>query len=186
MTSPILRRPAMDARYSGVAIAFHWGIALLVLINLFIGFGHELLPALRAWMPAHKSIGISVLVLTVARLAWRIGHRPPPLPAARPAWEKGAAHATHWALYALLLLIPLSGWMMVSGPGGRRPLDWFGAFPIPYLPVSKAGAGLGGSAHGLLGWAMLALVAIHVAAALRHHFLLRDGLLARMLPTRAR
>lgn len=171
-----------SARYSNVAIALHWVIALFVIINLIVGLGHDAVPALRAWMPGHKAIGITVLALTAARLAWRLGHRAPPLPPEVPGWERGVAHSAHALFYVLLILLPLSGWMMVSGPEHRRPLNWFGMFDIPYLPVSGATAHSGGSAHGVLGWLMLGLVVIHIAAALRHHFVLRDGLVARMLP----
>lgn len=170
------------ARYSRVAIAFHWTIAALVIVNMVIGIGHDYLPALRAAMGAHKSIGILVLALTLGRIAWRLGHRPPPLPAAMPAWEKGAAHAGHLGLYLLMLALPVSGWVMASNPERVRPLTFFGLFDIPYLPVSAAGAGAGHDAHGVLGWIMLALLALHIGAALRHHLVRRDGVLARMLP----
>ena len=179
-------RLPMNERYSGVAIAFHWTIALLVIVNLIVGVGHDAVPALRAWMPGHKAIGITVLALTVLRVAWRLLHRPPPLPAFTPAWERGVAHATHWALYALLLLMPLSGWAMVSGPEGRRPLSWFGIADLPYLPVGSTGASAGHEVHEILGWTMLALVVLHIAAALRHHLILRDSILLRMLPRGAR
>jgi cytochrome b561 len=169
-------------RYSRVAIAFHWTIAVLVIFNIAVGLGHDPIPALRALMPAHKAIGLTVLALTALRIAWRVAHRPPPLPADTPGWERGAAHATHWTLYLLLVLLPLSGWVMVSGPEGRRPLSWFGAFDLPYLPVTSPAAEGAAKAHGLLGWVMLTLVLLHVAAALRHHLLLRDQVLARMLP----
>jgi cytochrome b561 len=171
-----------DARYSRVAIAFHWTIALLVIVNLVIGIGHDAIPALRAFMPAHKSIGITVLVLTIGRIAWRLGHPAPPLPAGSPSWERAAAHTAHWGLYLLLLAMPLTGWLMSSGPEKRRPLNWFGMFDIPYLPASSASADFGHSAHGLLGWLMLALVVLHIGAALRHHLLLRDDVLVRMAP----
>ncbi|WP_293873768.1 MULTISPECIES: cytochrome b [unclassified Sphingomonas] len=169
-------------RYSGVAIAFHWTIALLVIVNLVIGIGHDAIPALRALMGAHKAIGLTVLLLTAGRIAWRIAHRPPALPAGTPAWEKGVAHATHWTLYLLMIALPLSGWLMVSGPGPHRPFLWFGLFDIPTLPVGKPLADLGGTAHGPLGWVMAALVVLHVAAALRHHLLLRDSVLVRIAP----
>ena len=78
--------------------------------------------------------------------------------------------------------MPLTGWLMVSGSDERRPLNWFGLFDIPYLPVSKAVGGFGHSAHGVLGWLMLALVVLHVAAALRHHLILRNAVLTRMAP----
>ncbi|KQT34643.1 cytochrome B [Sphingomonas sp. Leaf412] len=171
----------MGERYSRVAIAFHWTVALLVVVNLASGIGGDAVPALGALFPLHKAIGITVLVLTLGRVLWRLGHRPPALPPL-PAWERVAAHATHWTLYALLIVMPLSGWAMASNPERRRPLTWFGAFDIPYLPVSKAASGVGHEAHELLGWLMLALVLLHVAAALRHHLVLRDRVLARMLP----
>jgi len=123
-----------------------------------------------------------VLVLTAGRVAWRLVHRPPPLPPETRAWEKGVAHATHWTLYLLLIAMPVTGWLMVSGSDKRRPLDWFGLFDIPYLPVSKAAGGFGHEAHELLGWLMLALVVLHIAAALRHHLILRNAVLARMAP----
>ncbi|MGU3392278.1 cytochrome b [Sphingomonas sp. M1A8_2b] len=169
-------------RYSTVAIWFHWTIALLVILNLAVGLLHESVPALRAWMGAHQALGITILALTAARVAWRLAHRPPPLPARTPAWERGLAHTTHAALYLLMIAMPLTGWMMVSNPAKPHPIAWFGLFDIPQLPVSGAVASFGHNAHGLLGWLMLALVVLHIGAALRHHLLLRDTVLARMAP----
>ncbi len=169
-------------RYSTVAIWFHWTIALLVIVNLAVGLLDDPIPALRSWMGGHKAIGITILVLTLGRIMWRITNPAPPLPADVPVAEKGLAHATHFAFYALLLAMPLTGWMMVSGSDKRSPLNWFGLFDIPYLQVSKAAGGFGHSAHGVLGWLMLALVVLHVAAALRHHLILRNTVLARMAP----
>lgn len=169
-------------RYSTVAIWFHWTIALLVILNLAVGILHDPIPALRSWMGAHKAIGITVLVLTLGRVIWRITHPAPPLPAGTPGWEKGLAHATHGTLYLLMIAMPVTGWMMVSGSAKPGGLSWFGLFDIPYLPVSKATGGFGHSAHGVLGWLMVALVVLHVAAALRHHLILRNNVLARMAP----
>lgn len=178
-----MTRYATDtSRYSSVAIAFHWTIALLVIANLVIGIGHEGIPALRNLMGAHKAIGITVLALTAARVAWRLAHRPPPLPASTPDWQRGTAHLTHWALYALMIAMPLTGWAMVSAPDATRPLSWFGLFNVPLLPLSAGAADAGHSAHGVLGWLMLALVVLHVGAALYHHFVRRDYVLARMAP----
>ncbi|AXJ95655.1 MULTISPECIES: cytochrome b [unclassified Sphingomonas] len=177
-----MSRLPRDERYSTVAIWFHWGIAVLIIANLVIGIGHDSVPALRALMGAHFAIGLTVLALTVLRVAWRLGHRAPPYPAAMPAWEKGVAHANQWGLYLLMLALPLTGWLMVSGPGPSRPMTWFGLFIMPHLPASKAAAGFGHEAHGILGWAMVALVVLHVAAALRHHFVRRDQILSRMAP----
>ncbi len=169
-------------RYSTVAIWFHWTIALLVIVNLTVGLLHDSVPALRAWMGAHQALGLTVLALTAGRVAWRLAHRPPPLPAKTPAWERGLAHTTHAVLYLLMIAMPLTGWMMVSNPAKPHPIAWFGVFDVPPLPVSGAVAGLGHNAHGLLGWLMLGLVVLHIGAALRHHLLLRDPVLTRMAP----
>jgi cytochrome b561 len=179
-------RPNRGERYSRVAILFHWVIAVLVVVNLIVGLGHESIPAMRAWMPGHKAIGVTVLALTLARVAWRLSHRPPALPASVPAGERRLALAAHWALYALLLGMPLSGWVMVSSPEGRRPLTWFGTFDIPFLPVGAGASDTAATAHGVLGWTMLALVVLHVLAALRHHLILRDATLVRIAPWLAR
>lgn len=168
-------------RYTRVAMWLHWIIAVLIVANLAIGLLHDPVPAFRALMPAHKAIGITVLVLTLARIGWRLTHRAPAPLARMRRWQKIAAEAVHGLLYLLLLAMPLTGWALVSG-AYRRPMTWFGAFPLPFLPVSPATAGRADAAHGLLGWLMLALVAAHVAAALYHRLVLRDGVLGRMAP----
>lgn len=171
----------VSERYSRVAIAFHWTIAALVLVNLWIGLGGDSLPKDWTVMPVHKAIGITVLALTLARIAWRLAHPAPRLPDHLQPWERAASHISHFLLYAFMLIMPLSGWAMSSG-AKRRPLEWFGLFDIPYLPISPAVADIGHEVHELLGWGFVALIAVHFAAALRHHFLLRDNILARMLP----
>lgn len=173
---------ARGDRYSRGAIAFHWVIAALVLFNLWLGLFHEALP--REWkvMPVHRSIGMLVLVLTLGRIAWRLANRPPHLPDPMPAWERAAAKGMHLVLYALLLILPLTGWLLSSNPARPRPFEWFYLFQVPKLPATPALASGAHEAHELLGYLMTALVLIHIAAALRHHLLLRDGVLARMLP----
>lgn len=169
-------------RYSRGAIAFHWIIAALVLFNLWLGLFHDALP--REWkvMFVHKSVGVTILVLTLGRLLWRLTHRPPAFPLAMPGWEKAVAKATHAGFYALLLILPLTGWMFSSNPEKLRPVSWFNLFELPNLPVSADLAVAAKEVHEILGWTMAVLVALHIAAALRHHFLLRDNVLARMLP----
>ncbi|WP_416462385.1 cytochrome b [Sphingomonas sp. VDB2] len=169
------------ARYTSVARTLHWAIAILILLNLFFGFAHDALPKEWAVMPVHKSIGLTVLALTLVRIVWRLTHPAPPLPAAMPAWEKGAAHATHVLFYALMLILPLSGWIMSSA--GTRPLNWFFLFDVPKFGVGKEDAivGLSRRAHELLPWLWVALILLHVGAALRHHFMLKDDVLRRML-----
>lgn len=170
-------------RYSWGAIRLHWSIAALVLVNLMLGLFHESLLDGMTWgIPIHRAIGITVLALTLVRIAWRATHRPPPLPAGLAAWARSAAAIVHWSFYGLLLALPVSGWMLSSNPARLEPMSWFGLFPIPPLPITNAAAKLGHEAHGVLGYVMIALVAVHVGAALRHHFLLRYPVLGRMAP----
>jgi len=178
---------ARTDRYSTGAIWFHWTIALLVLVNLFIGLFHEsLLDGFDGAMPLHKSIGLLVLVLTIGRLGWRLAHQPPALPPGMPGWEKTAAHAMHWTLYALLLIMPLTGWIMSSHTRVPHPIWFFGLFQVPFLPVTRGAAGVAHESHELLGYLMTALVVLHIAAALRHHLILRNSVLLRMFPALGR
>lgn len=168
-------------RYTLVARILHWTMAVLILINLALGIGHDALPEGWPVMPVHKSIGLTVLALAVLRIAWRLTHPAPPLPGGMPRWERLAAGATHFLFYTFMLLMPLSGWIMTSA--GSRPLAWFFLFDVPKFPVSRGDAivGLSGGGHGIMGLLWLALILLHVGAALRHHFILKDGVLRRML-----
>jgi len=169
-------------RYSTGAIWFHWIIALLVIFNIVVGIFHEGVPALRALMPAHKAVGITVLVLTIARIAWRLGHRPPPLPGHLAAWERTTAITVRRIFYALMLLMPLSGWIMVSASTHPKPLPWFGLFDVPLLPVAHAAGSPAGTTHAVLGYLFAALAVLHILGALRHQLILRDSVLGRMIP----
>lgn len=170
------------SRYTRVAIGLHWAIALLIIVNLAIGLFADSL--FKGMIPAHKSIGMLVLALSLARLLWRLTHRPPPLPATVKPWEKGLAHAVHGLFYALMILIPLSGWVFTSASPKRYPLDFFGLFPLPMFPVAqdKATSDLVAERHEQLAWAMIGLLVLHLAAVLKHRFLDRDGTMERMLP----
>jgi cytochrome b561 len=173
---------AGPSRYTRVAIALHWTIALLIIVNLAIGLFHETL--FRGGIPLHKSIGMLVLLLSIVRLIWRLTHRPPPLPASVKRWEKGLAHGVHWLLYALMILIPLSGWVFTSASPKRHPLEFFGLFPLPMFPIAqdKGVSHVVAERHEQLAWAMIALLVLHIGAALKHRFLDRDRTLDRMLP----
>lgn len=168
--------------YSRVAIVLHWTIALLILGNIAGAILHEAVaPATgAAIMAAHKSIGLTVLALSLFRLGWRVSHGFPRFPDTTPRWDAVAARSTHLAFYAVMIGLPLLGWMMVSA--GDRPLTWFGLFDVPKLPVSPQVADWSHDAHVTIGLATLALVALHVAGALKHHLVDRDDVLARMLP----
>lgn len=173
---------ASAGRYSRGAIAFHWIIAALIVANIALVWLPDAVALPFARMPVHKAVGISVLFLSIARLAWRMTHRPPPLVSSLTRPEKLLARASHAAFYVLMIGMPLAGWAMSSGAEVRRPLTWFGLFDIPYLPVSRAVGDAAGEAHELGGFVLAALIVLHVAAALRHHWLLKDETLARMLP----
>jgi cytochrome b561 len=182
-TIPI-QRPARESysRYSKVAIALHWIIALLILGNIAGALLSEQVDKATAGaiMATHKSIGLTVLMLSIVRLLWRLTHPFPDFPGTTPRWDAVLARATHVAFYGLMIGIPLAGWIMVSA--GPRPLEWFGLFPWPKLPVSKSFADVAHDAHGILAFTTLGLAALHIAGALKHHFLDRDDVLARMLP----
>lgn len=170
-------------RYSRTAIFLHWAIAALILVNVPIGLFNEWIETLGAstmWL--HKSIGLTVLLLSLVRLGWRLAHRPPPLPEQLPGWRSAAARIVHRLFYALMILVPLSGWIRTSA--GSYPLTWFALFDVPKFPVERGSpeAAAAATAHEILAWSMIALILLHVAAALHHHFVLRDRVLARMLP----
>jgi cytochrome b561 len=172
------------ARYSRVAVWLHWIIAALILLNLVLGFFAEDFekPVRAAMMNVHKATGLTILVLTLARLAWRLGHRPPAFDAVMKAWEVGLARVIHGLFYLLLLVLPLSGWMIVSTNG--RATSWFGVFDVAPLPVSRSKDvhELFEEVHELLGYVALALIVLHVAGALKHHFDGHRHLMGRMAP----
>lgn len=171
-------------RYTAPAIALHWLIALMMLCLFVLGLYMADQPPspgrikLFTW---HKSFGVTVFVLALVRLAWRLGHRPPALPQSMVEWQKKAAHLAHWALYGLMFAIPISGWVGSAAKG--FPTVWFGLFALPN-PVSKDVA-LGkqlSEVHEVLNFIMIGLVILHVLAALKHHFIDRDGVLDSMRP----
>ena len=171
-------------RYTATAIALHWLTAFLVIAAFPLGMVMGDLPfsplKLRLFS-YHKWLGVSILLLAAARLAWRAAYPPPPLPATMPVWQQRAAHGLHQLLYLLLFAIPLSGWLMSSAKGFQTV--YLGVLPLPDLVgKDKALGDLLEEVHGALNFGLLALVLAHVAAALKHHFIDRDGILARMLP----
>jgi len=179
-------------RYSAVAIALHWAIALLILGQVAGGlYMHNLpnsAPVKFDLYQLHKSFGLSILLLTIVRLGWRFGHKPPALPAAMPGWQKIIARITHWAFYALLFATPLAGWAMVSVSPLDVPTVWFGLIEAPHLPFFGGVADRGGAedlfqeGHEYLALSIVGLLVLHVGAALKHGFLNQDGVLRSMAP----
>jgi cytochrome b561 len=174
-----------ESRYSTVSIVLHWTIAALLIANVLVGGWMEDAQGSDklGWFATHKSLGITVFVLTLVRLGWRIAHPWPPLPAHMAGWERLLARTTHVLFYGVLLAIPLLGWGAASA-GGAPVTDWFGLFPVGNLPLPRSedlGEALGG-AHKLLIKATYVLIGLHVLGAIKHQFLNRDGVLHRMLP----
>lgn len=171
-------------RYNNTAMALHWLVALLVFAAFPLGvYMHDLplSPTKLQYYSYHKWIGITILVLAVTRVVWRITHTPPPLPEAIPRWEVVVSHITHLALYGLLLAIPLSGWLMSSAKGFQTV--WFGLLPLPDLVgKDKALGDLLTTVHQGLNLMLFLLVGMHIAAVIKHKLIDRDQILERMLP----
>jgi cytochrome b561 len=178
----------VPTRYGTVAMLLHWLIAIMIVSLLIVGtYMHDLPredPSKFFLYQMHKSFGITVLVLTVVRIVWRLMHPVPALPAGMPAWQRWGAHISHFGMYALMLAIPLSGWAIASSSSSGVPTLWFGLFEVPHLPVGTDHDTheFYEEMHDLLGKLMIGLLIVHVAAALKHHFVDRDTVFTRMLP----
>jgi cytochrome b561 len=177
--------PSAAARYDNVAIAFHWLLALMLVGAFGVGLYMSGLPfsiqrvKLFNW---HKWAGMTILALTLLRLLWRLRH-PPPADVPGPRWQQRAARLAHGAMYLLCIAIPLVGWAYSSAANVQIVV--FGVLPMPnLLPPDPELAKAIKPWHGRLAYTLAALVALHVAAGLKHHFIDRDGLLLRMRPGR--
>jgi cytochrome b561 len=172
------------ARYGAVAQLFHWLIAALIVVQFTLAWIADDLPLgmqKLATLARHKSFGMTVLMLVVLRLLWRLFHPPPQLPSAMSPIERKLARGTHVLFYALLFVMPLTGWMMSSAK--NYSVSWFGRFTWPNLiaPNERAFEVLK-TTHQTLSWLLLALAILHIVAALKHHFWNKDDVLRRMLP----
>src|SRR5580700_4490616 len=171
-------------RWGALAQLFHWVIVLLIVAQFTLATMWDDLPAgpkKLTLLARHKSIGITVLVLVLLRLGWRWANPTPALPDDLRPYERKLARLTHVLLYVLLFAMPLSGWMMSSARG--FPVSWFGFFQLPDLvPKNKSLYHALVTTHGTLALLLGAVIVLHVAAALKHHFVLKDDTLRRMLP----
>ena len=181
-------------RYGAVAMTLHWLLAAAILFMLWLGITmtglEETDPRTFQLFQIHKSIGLTILVLSVARLLWRLANPVPAPPANSPRWERAAARAVHVLFYVLIIAVPLLGWATVSSAPLAVPTVWFGLFEWPHIsfladlprvekrvieePLAVT--------HSVLAFSMLVLAGLHAAAALKHHFRDRDDVLKRMLP----
>jgi cytochrome b561 len=177
-------------RYTLPAMALHWVLGVAIVVAFFVGlFVHEMpfSPLKLKLMNWHKWAGVTILALSALRLVWRLTHRPPALPEAvtrnMPAWQMSAYHGTHHLMYLLFFIVPLAGWAYSSAKG--FPVVWLGVLPLPDLVEKNDGlAQIFRQAHEVSAFALMGLVGLHVAAALKHHFIDKDGLLERMRPGR--
>lgn len=172
-------------RYTKPAVLLHWLTALLILTAFALGATMVDIPGITPtklkYFSWHKWLGVTVLALACARLLWRLTHPAPPYPAVMPAWQKSAAHGLHGLLYLLMFAVPVSGYFYSLAAG--VPVVYLGVLPLPVLieantslkPVLK-------QVHYLLNMTLLAIVALHVAAAFKHLVIDRDGMFRRMLP----
>lgn len=173
----------MRERYSSISIMLHWLIALMIFCAFPLGLymaDLPLSPQKLQYYSWHKWAGVSIFVVVLIRIFWRIGH-PPPVAVPMPGWQQLASGAVHYMLYLLMVIIPLSGWLMSSAHGFQTV--WFGVLPLPdLLEKNHDLAETLEEVHELLNYGMLFLVGLHIAAALKHHFVDKDGLLSRMNP----
>lgn len=181
-------------RYTGVAIALHWVLAALLISVILYGWwltdqretisSYEEFLELKSGFNWHKTAGILILLLSLFRLFWRLTHKVPPLPAGMANWERIGARISHIAFYGFMIGLPIGGYMAASAYGSEQPILLFDAielpkFPIPQTPEMQQ---LTSTMHGSGSWALIALMALHIAAAMKHEFVKNDGVLARMIP----
>lgn len=183
------RRVAGLTRYSPTAQLLHWLTALLMFAVIVLGWHMTMLarenPYRETWYAVHKSIGLTILALAIVRLAWRWRYPPPPLPGTMANLERFAATLSHWLLYAALLFMPASGYLLSAA--GNHPVVWFGLITVPVIvPQNPALASLGQALHLAGQWATYGLIILHILATTWHIVVRRDGMLERILPAQDR
>lgn len=184
------------SRYSLVAIILHWLVALLILANLWLGWRYGEVTGMAKFdlMQWHKSIGITVLALSIARLGWRLFNPPPAYPDYMRGWQKLASRAAHWGFYGLMIGLPLTGWAIVSASPTNIPTLLFKTIPWPHigaihnLPMATRFRidALAVNAHHLMVWGVWILLLLHLAAIAKHWIVDRDPMVLRMIPGRSR
>ena len=194
MSTGAIPRPRPVARYNRTAMVLHWLVASLLLINIVVGLKGDSAegPGARQIIDLHKSIGLTVLGLVILRILWRIAHKPPPMPETYPKLERRGAHLAHLALYAVMVLLPLSGYVHDSLWKGAptHPIVLFGLVPFPRIgfletldPATKEHLhSVFFGYHVWLGYILYGLVALHLLGVAKHHAIDRESELQRMLP----
>ncbi len=176
--------PSHNPRYTAIAIALHWAIAAMILFMIWLGWNME---DNESRFQLHKSIGITILILSIARILWRRMNPPPALPEGMPAREKRLSHFVAMTFYVLMIALPLAGWLLVSISEFKVPTVLYGLVSWPNLPFtsgieSELLYDIIETLHSKGAWVIIVLLALHVAGALKHEFSSEDGVLKRMLP----
>lgn len=171
-------------RYGVVSQTLHWLVALLVFTQFVIGSIAADLPLgmqRLIFLARHKSIGMTIFVLVILRILWRLINKVPSLPVNMSAYQRQLARITHWLLYGILLCMPIAGW--INSSASNLTVSWFGVFTWPDLvEPDKQIATIAKEIHHILGWILFMVISLHISAALYHHFMLKDNVLRRMLP----
>jgi cytochrome b561 len=170
----------MISKYSKTAIVLHWAIAFLIISNIAFAMIPAPKPVHEFLMGLHLPFGILVLLLVVVRIVWRLGHRPPAKPETLTNWEVWLSRSVHFLFYALMIIVPLSGWVWMSAE--NYPVSMFGLFDLPMLPVdqTKTFKHIMHERHEFLGLATLGLVLLHIIGALKHQYFDRMPFVQRM------
>ena len=175
-------------RYSNVAAAFHWATVVLVLLQAYLGFtfaSSDDGPARDNIFIWHKTVGATILVVVLARLAYRLVNKPPPYPPQLPAWERFAGTWNHRIFYLLLIAMPIVGFISVSGFANGPTTPMVGGIKVPVIPgISKHTGELAGEVHSIAAFLLVGLIVLHIAAALKHQFIDRNRAAGRMPPFR--
>jgi cytochrome b561 len=175
-----------ESRYGVVAQFFHWAVVLLIIVQYVLANRSDALPlgpAKIAMLARHKSVGITILALVLLRLVWRWMNTVPSEPTDIPQWQRIAGRVSHVALYVLLLATPMLGWLMSSAR--NFPVSWFGLVTLPdFIAPNRPAYDFLHEAHEFMALTLLGLALLHIAAALKHHFVDRDNVLRRMLPVK--
>ena len=178
----------MNDRYTRLAIALHWLIALALLFQMSLGFRLDFIPRGTPdkgyYTNLHKSIGLLLAAAIVLRLGWRLAHPPPPLPATMPRWQAQAAHVSHVLLYVLMLTMPLSGY--IASNFSKHGVKFFGNPLPPWGPDLPQVYAIFNGVHNIAGFLLVVMIVLHVGAALKHALIDRDGVFSRMWPSRSR
>ena len=192
VTTPYADQPI--ARYNRTAITLHWLVAALIVVNVAYGLAGSYADDahVRPIVDMHKSIGLTVLGLVLLRILWRLSHKPPPMPAHYPKVERLGAHAAHLALYGVILLLPLSGYLHDSAWNGAatHPLILYGVLHFPRMPIIKSLDpatkdtlhAVFGAAHVYIGYVLYGLVGLHLLGVAKHHVFDHESEISRMLP----